>query len=115
MALSIKKIVLWRKEVENQPGVLAGALASLARAGEIEGELDVGARAHEHRAAADEAGGGAVDVPRHDAPDLGVASDQLPDRRAVLRGQTEVVDHRDARPQRRMVHREDGRRVGLGG
>lgn len=32
MALSIKRIVLWRKEVENQPGVLAGALASLAHA-----------------------------------------------------------------------------------
>jgi hypothetical protein len=33
MAVSIKKIVLWRKGVENKPGVLAGALASLARAG----------------------------------------------------------------------------------
>ena len=33
MALTIKKIVLWRKEVENKPGILAAALASLARAG----------------------------------------------------------------------------------
>ena len=33
MAVTIKKIVLWRKEVENRPGVLASALASLARAG----------------------------------------------------------------------------------
>jgi len=33
MALTVKKIVLWRKEVENKPGILAGALASLARAG----------------------------------------------------------------------------------
>jgi hypothetical protein len=33
MAVSIKKIVLWRKEVENKPGALAGSLASLARAG----------------------------------------------------------------------------------
>jgi hypothetical protein len=33
MAVTIKKIVLWRKEVENKPGILARALASLARAG----------------------------------------------------------------------------------
>ena len=33
MAVTIKKIVLWGKEVENKPGILAGALASLARAG----------------------------------------------------------------------------------
>jgi hypothetical protein len=33
MAVSVKKIVLWRKEVENRPGALAGALASLAQAG----------------------------------------------------------------------------------
>ena len=33
MALSVKKIVLWRKEVEDRPGTLAGALAPLAHAG----------------------------------------------------------------------------------
>ncbi len=33
MAVTVKKIVLWRTEVENKPGILAGALASLARAG----------------------------------------------------------------------------------
>ncbi len=33
MALTIKKIVLWRKEVENRAGILAGALAPLAHAG----------------------------------------------------------------------------------
>ena|ERR687892_1213682 len=33
MAVTVRKIVLWRKEVENRPGSLAGALASLARAG----------------------------------------------------------------------------------
>jgi hypothetical protein len=33
MALTVKKIVLWRKEVENRPGILAGALAPLAHAG----------------------------------------------------------------------------------
>lgn len=33
MAVIVKKIVLWRKEVENQPGVLANALAPLAHAG----------------------------------------------------------------------------------
>ncbi len=33
MAVTVKKIVLWRKDVENQPGVLANALAPLAHAG----------------------------------------------------------------------------------
>jgi len=33
MALTVKKIALWRKEVENRAGILAGALAPLARAG----------------------------------------------------------------------------------
>jgi hypothetical protein len=33
MAVTVKKIVLWRKEIENKPGAFAGALASLASAG----------------------------------------------------------------------------------
>ena len=33
MAVTVKKIVLWRKEVENQRGTLANALAPLANAG----------------------------------------------------------------------------------
>ena len=33
MAVNVKKIVLWRKEVDNQPGVLANALAPLAHTG----------------------------------------------------------------------------------
>jgi hypothetical protein len=33
MALTVKKIVLWRKEVANRAGILAGALAPLAHAG----------------------------------------------------------------------------------
>ena len=33
MALTVKKIVLWRKEVEHRAGILAGALAPLAHAG----------------------------------------------------------------------------------
>jgi hypothetical protein len=33
MAVTVKKIVLWRKEVENKAGVLANALAPLAHAG----------------------------------------------------------------------------------
>src|SRR5438105_15920239 len=33
MAVTVKKIALWRKEVENQPGTLANALAPLANAG----------------------------------------------------------------------------------
>ena len=33
MAQSIKRITLWRKEVENRAGILAGALAPLAHAG----------------------------------------------------------------------------------
>src|SRR2546422_4153877 len=33
MAVSVKKIVLWRKEVENRTGILANALAPLANAG----------------------------------------------------------------------------------
>jgi len=33
MAVTIKKIVLWRKEVENKAGILANALAPLAHAG----------------------------------------------------------------------------------
>jgi len=33
VALTVKKIALWRKEVENGAGILAGALAPLAHAG----------------------------------------------------------------------------------
>jgi len=33
MAVTVKKIVLWRKEVENRSGVLAETLAPLAKAG----------------------------------------------------------------------------------
>jgi hypothetical protein len=33
MAATVKKIVLWRKEVENRAGILANALAPLASAG----------------------------------------------------------------------------------
>jgi len=33
MALTVKKIALWRKEVDNRAGILAGALAPLAHAG----------------------------------------------------------------------------------
>jgi hypothetical protein len=33
MAVTVKKIVLWRKEVENRPAALASTLASLASAG----------------------------------------------------------------------------------
>ncbi len=33
MAVTVKKAVLWRKEVENQPGALAAALGPLAQAG----------------------------------------------------------------------------------
>lgn len=33
MAVAVKKIVLWRKEVENKAGVLANALAPLAHVG----------------------------------------------------------------------------------
>ncbi len=33
MAVTVKKITLWRKEVENRAGILAGALAPLANAG----------------------------------------------------------------------------------
>ena len=33
MPVTVKKIVLWRKEVDNQAGMLAGTLEPLARAG----------------------------------------------------------------------------------
>ncbi len=33
MAITVKKIVLWRKEVDNRPGTLAQTLAPLASAG----------------------------------------------------------------------------------
>src|SRR5712692_9062782 len=33
MAITVKKAVLWRKEVDNRPGVLASALEPLAQAG----------------------------------------------------------------------------------
>jgi hypothetical protein len=33
MAVTVKKIMLWRREVENKPGILANALAPLANAG----------------------------------------------------------------------------------
>lgn len=33
MAVTVKKVVLWRREVDNKPGTLAGTLAPLAQAG----------------------------------------------------------------------------------
>jgi len=33
MAISVKKVTLWRTEVENKPGALSGVLAPLAEAG----------------------------------------------------------------------------------
>jgi hypothetical protein len=33
MAVSVRKITLWRSEVPNRPGMLAGALAALSQAG----------------------------------------------------------------------------------
>lgn len=33
MAVTIKEITLWRREIDNQPGALAGVLEQLARAG----------------------------------------------------------------------------------
>ena len=33
MAVSVRKITLWRSEVPNRPGMVAGALAALAEAG----------------------------------------------------------------------------------
>ena len=33
MSVSVKKIVLWRSEVDNRPGALAGTLEALAQAG----------------------------------------------------------------------------------
>ena len=33
MAVTVRKITLWRSEVPNRPGMLAGALAALAQAG----------------------------------------------------------------------------------
>jgi len=33
MTVTVKKVVLWRKEVDNKPGTLAGTLAPLAQAG----------------------------------------------------------------------------------
>jgi hypothetical protein len=33
MAVTVKKVTLWRKEVANEPGVLAGVLEPLAQAG----------------------------------------------------------------------------------
>jgi hypothetical protein len=33
MAVSVKKISLWRREVDNKPGILAGVLGPLAEAG----------------------------------------------------------------------------------
>jgi len=33
MPVTVKKIVLWRKEADNQAGTLAGTLEPLARAG----------------------------------------------------------------------------------
>jgi len=35
MALTVKRITLWRREVENEPGILAGTLEPLANAGAI--------------------------------------------------------------------------------
>ena len=35
MAVSIKKVTLWRTEVENRPGVLSRVLGPLAQAGKV--------------------------------------------------------------------------------
>ncbi len=52
MAITVKKIVLWRKEVDNRPGALAQTLAPLASAG-ANLQLVMGYRypGHESRAA----------------------------------------------------------------
>ena len=52
MAITVKKIVLWRKEVDNRPGTLAQTLAPLASAG-ASLQLVMGYRfpGHENRAA----------------------------------------------------------------
>jgi hypothetical protein len=52
MAITVKKIVLWRKEVDNRPGTLAQTLAPLASAG-ASLQLVMGYRfpGHESRAA----------------------------------------------------------------
>lgn len=52
MALTVKKIVLWRKEVENRAGILANALAPLASAGtDIQVVLAYRFPGHESKAA----------------------------------------------------------------
>ena len=48
MAVSIKKVTLWRTQVENKPGVLSGVLAPLAEAG---ADLQVVMGYHYHGAA----------------------------------------------------------------
>src|SRR5581483_10981991 len=52
MALSAKRIILWRAEVDNRPGALAGVLAPLAEAG-ADLEVVMGYRhpGHEDKAA----------------------------------------------------------------
>jgi hypothetical protein len=53
MAVTVKKIVLWRKEVENdQPGILANALAPFAHAGtDIQVAMAYRSPGHEAKAA----------------------------------------------------------------
>ena len=52
MAVSVKKVVLWRRELDNRPGALAGILEPLAQAG-ADLQIAMGYRfpGHEDRAA----------------------------------------------------------------
>lgn len=96
MALTVKKITLWRKHVENRAGILAGALAPLAHAGanihvvlayrypgqESKGAIELyPVTGKKSAAAAREAGFGASNIPAllvegDDRPGLGYATAQ---------------------------------------
>jgi len=51
MAVAIKKVTLWRTEVENKPGALSGVLAPLAKAGaDLQVVMGYGHTGNKHKA-----------------------------------------------------------------
>ncbi len=101
------------QQVNDEAGLLR-RVANLAGL-EFQRRLHVGARRDEDGPAADLARDRAVDVPGDDPAYLAVAGDELGEGAAVPVGQPDLVEGRDPGADRRMVHRDQRRRLGLDG
>ena len=88
MAVTVKSITLWRSEVDNRPGVLAGALGPLADAG---ANLRV---ARAYRFPADESRGARREW-RHRVDQVGDLADPGPAGGGELGRRALAVSHRD--------------------